>query len=131
MSNSLNWLDLLRRERSSVRVRRMGWVMVHNFVELGQVLPLTRDSDFVISASTLMATKYYPGCISFAAAHAVSMTRVTRVIIGAADHEVHTFDVELRSLEDGKAMFDIELGDIEHDLSPERAQIIAAILQHE
>jgi len=56
---------------------------------------------------------------------------MTRVIIGAADHEVHTFDVELRSLEDGKAMFDIELGDIEHDLSPERAQIIAAILQHE
>ena len=50
------------------------------------------------------------------------------MIIGADDHGDHTFDVELRSLKDGKAMFDIELGDIEHDLSPERAQITAAIL---
>ena len=56
---------------------------------------------------------------------------MARVIIGAADHEVHTFDVQFRSLEDGKAMFDIELGHIEHSISPERAQITAALLQYE
>ncbi len=54
----------------------------------------------------------------FVATHTVSMTRV---IVGAADHVLHTFDVQLRSLEDGKTMFDIELGNIEHDISLERA----------
>jgi hypothetical protein len=54
------------------------------------------------------------------------------VIIGADDHGVHTFDLNFDLWKMVRlGMFDIELGDTEHDISAERAQITVAILQHE
>jgi hypothetical protein len=86
--------------------------------------------EFVIKTPTLMTIKYWPGIIVFVATHPVSMARV---IIGAEDHEVHIFAFPRSTsiFEDGKAMLDIELDDIEHDLSPEQAQITAAVLHHQ
>ncbi|TVY83871.1 Peroxisomal acyl-coenzyme A oxidase [Lachnellula suecica] len=65
--------------------------------------------EFVIHTPSISATKYWPGALGFAATHAIV---VARMIIAGTDHGVHSFVMQIRSLEDFKPLPGIELGDI-------------------
>jgi len=65
--------------------------------------------EFVVHSPSLTSTKYWPGALGFAASHTVLMARM---IVDGKDRGVHAFVVQLRSLEDFKALEGIELGDI-------------------
>jgi acyl-CoA oxidase len=65
--------------------------------------------EFVVHSPTMTSTKYWPGSLGFASSHTVLMARM---IIDGKDHGVHSFVVQIRSLEDFKPLPGIELGDI-------------------
>ncbi|KAF2443667.1 acyl-CoA oxidase [Karstenula rhodostoma CBS 690.94] len=77
-------------------------------IETTAALDTTTD-EFVIHSPTKSSTKFWPGGLGFSSTHAILMARL---LVGADDHGPHLFMVQLRSLEDGKPLPGIKLGDI-------------------
>jgi acyl-CoA oxidase len=65
--------------------------------------------EFVLHSPTRSSTKFWPGGLGFSTTHAILMARL---LIRAHDHGPHLFIVQLRSLEDGKPLPGMQLGDI-------------------
>lgn len=69
------------------------------------------DTDeFILRSPSLTSTKYWPGGLGLSCSHAIV---VARLITGKppADHGIHMFLVQVRSLEDFRPVDGIELGD--------------------
>ncbi|KAH6863642.1 acyl-CoA dehydrogenase/oxidase C-terminal [Alternaria alternata] len=68
------------------------------------------DSDeFVIHSPTISSTNFWPAGLGFSTTHGAVMARL---IAGGQDQGPHIFLVQLRSLEDGKPMPGIKMGDV-------------------
>ncbi|TLD18316.1 acyl-CoA oxidase [Venturia nashicola] len=67
------------------------------------------SQEFVLNSPTLESIKFWPGSLGYSATHCVVMARL---IVGNKDFGIHPFVMKIRSLEDNKALFGIELGDI-------------------
>lgn len=65
--------------------------------------------EFIINTPSVEAIKFWPGAVGYACTH---IFLVARMIIAEKDLGVHSFIVQIRSLEDFKPMPGIELGDI-------------------
>jgi acyl-CoA oxidase len=65
--------------------------------------------EFIIHSPTLSSTKYWPGALGYTCSHAAVMARS---IIDGKDFGIHTFMVQIRSLEDFQPIPGMELGDI-------------------
>jgi acyl-CoA oxidase len=65
--------------------------------------------EFIVHSPTLSSTKFWPGSLGFSATHAVVMARL---IVGRKDYGPHLFIVQLRSLDDGRPIPGIKLGDV-------------------
>jgi len=65
--------------------------------------------EFVIRSPTTSSIKFWPGAIGYSCTHAIV---TARLIVNSVDHGPHFFMVQFRSLEDGKPMPGIKLGDV-------------------
>ncbi|KAF1945145.1 acyl-CoA dehydrogenase NM domain-like protein [Clathrospora elynae] len=69
-----------------------------------------RDTDeFVIHSSTVSSAKFWPAGLGFSTTHGTVMARL---IVGDKDHGPHLFVVQLRSIDDGKPIPGIKMGDV-------------------
>ncbi|ORX96649.1 acyl-CoA dehydrogenase/oxidase C-terminal [Clohesyomyces aquaticus] len=72
----------------------------------------TWDSDtdeFVLHSPSTTSTKFWPGALGFSCTHGIV---VARLIIRSKDYGPHLFMVQLRSLDDGRPLPGVELGDV-------------------
>ncbi|CAA9966174.1 Acyl-coenzyme A oxidase [Pyrenophora teres f. maculata] len=68
------------------------------------------DTDeFIVHTPTISSTKFWPAGLGFSTTHGTVMARL---IVGNEDHGPHIFLVQLRSVEDGKPMPGIRMGDV-------------------
>ncbi|KAF8889607.1 acyl-CoA oxidase [Infundibulicybe gibba] len=67
------------------------------------------SDEFIIHSPTLTSTKYWPGGLGLSCSHGIVMARL---IVSGADHGIHPFMVQLRSLDNYRPLAGIELGDI-------------------
>ncbi|TVY18237.1 Peroxisomal acyl-coenzyme A oxidase 1 [Lachnellula arida] len=71
---------------------------------------LDKGSDeFVIHTPSIPAVKYWPGALGYASTHTIV---IARMIIDGKDYGIHSFIMQIRSLEDFKPLPGIELGDM-------------------
>jgi len=69
-----------------------------------------KDTDeFIVHTPTISSTKFWPAGLGFSTTHGTVMARL---IVGDEDHGPHIFLVQLRSVEDGKPMPGIRMGDV-------------------
>ncbi|KAI1665657.1 Acyl-coenzyme A oxidase [Pyrenophora tritici-repentis] len=69
-----------------------------------------KDTDeFIVHTPTISSTKFWPAGLGFSTTHGTVMARL---IVGDGDHGPHIFLVQLRSVEDGKPMPGIKMGDV-------------------
>ena len=69
----------------------------------------SKTQEFVIHSPTLTSTKWWPGATGVNATHGIV---AARLITKGVDRGIHNFMVQLRSLEDHRAMRGIIVGDI-------------------
>ncbi|KAF8889606.1 acyl-CoA dehydrogenase/oxidase C-terminal [Infundibulicybe gibba] len=67
------------------------------------------SDEFIIHSPTLTSTKYWPGGLGLSCSHAIVMARL---IVSGEDHGIHSFMVQLRSLDNYRPLAGIELGDV-------------------
>jgi acyl-CoA oxidase len=67
------------------------------------------SDEFVVHSPTISSTKFWPAGLGFSTTHGTVMARL---IVGDQDHGPHIFLVQLRSVEDGKPISGIKMGDI-------------------
>ncbi|KAF2117114.1 acyl-CoA dehydrogenase/oxidase C-terminal [Lophiotrema nucula] len=77
-------------------------------IETSATWDATSD-EFIIHSPTISSTKFWPGALGFSCTHIVL---VARLLLGSVDHGPHFFIVQVRSLEEGKPIPGIKLGDI-------------------
>ena len=65
--------------------------------------------EFVLHSPTVTSTKFWPGGLGFSCTHAIVMAQL---LLGSQNKGLHFFVVQLRSLEDGKPLPGITLGDV-------------------
>jgi acyl-CoA oxidase len=68
-----------------------------------------KTDELILHSPTLSSMKFWPGSLGFSATNAIVMARL---VIGAKDYGPHLFMVQLRSLEDGKPLKGIRMGDV-------------------
>lgn len=68
-----------------------------------------QTDEWVVDSPTVTSTKFWPGGIGYSATHAIVMAKA---VIKGQDYGTHPFIMQLRSLDDHKALPGIELGDI-------------------
>jgi acyl-CoA oxidase len=65
--------------------------------------------EFVIHSPTISSTKFWPAGLGFSTTHSVV---VAQLVVNQKQIGPHLFIVQLRSVEDGKPMSGIKMGDI-------------------
>jgi acyl-CoA oxidase len=66
--------------------------------------------EFVIHSPTVSSTKFWPAGLGFSTTHSVVMAQL---VVNQKQLGPHLFIVQIRSLEDGKPMPGIQMGDID------------------